>query len=95
MSLAVLLPQLVQKMLEAGRETGRFRAQALLQPFPHGVADRPAGLVVDPFAVVGASAVHDGFLLRSFNLIDTLHQVMALGIVSRAASIAWLLVKIA
>jgi hypothetical protein len=54
-------------MLEAGREARSLRAQALLQPFTHGVADRPAGLAIDLFAVVVDSAAHEEFRLLSIN----------------------------
>jgi hypothetical protein len=36
-------------------------AKALLQPFAHGIADRSAGLAIDPIVVVVDSAVHGEF----------------------------------
>src|ERR1700688_4108507 len=56
--LAVPLAQLVHQMLEMGRGAQGIGTQALLQPFAHGVANRPAGLAVDPFAVIGKLTVH-------------------------------------
>ena len=63
--LAVPPAQFVHQVLEVRGQARSFGAQALLQPFAHGVADRPAGLAVDRFAVVGGPAVHDGFRLGS------------------------------
>ena len=93
--LAVPPAQFIHQMLEMGWEARSFGTQALPQPFAHGVADRSAGLAIDPFAVVGDSAVHDGVpLCVHFNDV-MLHQVIAMEIVSRQRRIACLLVKIA
>jgi hypothetical protein len=75
-------------MLEMGWEARSFGTQALLQPFAHGVADRSAGLVIDLFAVIGDSAVHDGF--RSVSNEVTLNQVIGMEIVSRQRWVACL-----
>jgi hypothetical protein len=49
-------------MLEVGRGTQGLRTQVLLQPFAHGVADRSAGLAIDPLVAVADSAIHNEFL---------------------------------
>lgn len=90
--LAVAPAQFVHQLLEARRQAGKFGAQALLQPFAHGVADRPAGSVIDGFAAVSDSA-HDGFRLRDLDEV-MLGQVIAARMVSRRQRIACLLVKI-
>jgi hypothetical protein len=58
-SVVVPLAQFVDQKLKMRGQTRRFRAQILLQPLAHGIADRSAGLAVDRFASVGSSAVHD------------------------------------
>jgi hypothetical protein len=55
-------------MLEVGRKARRIGAQALLQPFAHGVTDRSARLVIDPFIAVGDSAVHGRFRLARVSI---------------------------
>jgi len=55
-------------MLEVGRKARGFRAKVLLQPFANGIADRSAGLAIDLVAVVGDSAIHDGFRFMSILL---------------------------
>src|ERR1700680_1645344 len=47
-------------MLQVGRQTRTIRTQVLLQPFTYGVADRSTGPMIDLFAAVGDSALHDG-----------------------------------
>jgi len=47
-------------MLQVGRQTRIIRTQVLLQPFTYGVADRSTGPMIDLFAAVGDSALHDG-----------------------------------
>ena len=93
-SFAVAPAQFVHQVLEARGQAGNFGAQALLQPFAHGVADRAAGPVIDRFADVSDSA-HDGFRLRVH--LDELmpDQVMGAKMVSRHGPIACFLVKIA
>ncbi|MDA9439582.1 hypothetical protein XH98_10680 [Bradyrhizobium sp. CCBAU 51745] len=59
MRIEVALPQLVQKLLEMGREP-RLGSEALLKPLAHGIADRAAGAPVDLFAVIGKEASHLG-----------------------------------
>src|SRR5437764_651570 len=54
---ALALLQLVEELLEVRREPG-FGAQALLEPFGHGIGDRTAGAPVDLFAVIGKRASH-------------------------------------
>ncbi|MET3906629.1 hypothetical protein ABID59_000960 [Bradyrhizobium sp. S3.3.6] len=54
---ALALPQLVHQLFEMRREPG-FGANALLQPFAHGIANRAAGAPVDLFAVIGRRASH-------------------------------------
>ena len=49
--------QLVEELLEFCREPG-FRAEALLEPFAHGIANRAGGAPVDLFAVIGKKASH-------------------------------------
>ena len=53
--------QFVHQMFQMGRQARPLRAEALLQPFAHSVADRSAGLAIDLFDVVGDSAIHDEF----------------------------------
>ncbi len=65
-----------------------LRAQALLQPLAHGIADRSAGLAVDWFAVVYDSAVHGGFRCNSMSDLMP-NQVAAAKMVSRQGRIAW------
>jgi hypothetical protein len=59
--LAVPPAQLIHEMLKVRRRTQEFGAKVLLQPFAYGIADRSAGLAIDPFAVVVDSAIHGGF----------------------------------
>ena len=72
------------------REPG-FGAQALLEPFAHGIANRAAGASVDLFAVIGEGAIHAGF--RWFT-ITTPYQVPDSQIVSRRRGLPGILVKI-
>jgi hypothetical protein len=67
-------------MLEVGWQARRIGEQALLQPFAHGVTDRPAGPVIDQFAVIDDSAVHDGSASPSNETL--LNQVIGTEIVS-------------
>ena len=62
---AVASAQFVHQVLEARGQAGKFGAQALPQPFAHGVANRPAGPVIERFAAVVDPAVHDEFRLAS------------------------------
>jgi hypothetical protein len=57
----VTFAQLGHQMLKVGRQTRGVRAKIPLQPFPHSIANRSAGLAIDLFAVVGDSTVHDEF----------------------------------
>ncbi|MGY4624928.1 hypothetical protein [Bradyrhizobium sp. USDA 4486] len=57
MRIAVAPPQLVEEMLEMRRQP-RFGADALLEPFTHGIANRAAGAPVNLFAVMGRRANH-------------------------------------
>jgi hypothetical protein len=68
-------------MLEVGRKARRFGTQALLQPFPNGVADRSGRLAIDLFAVVGDSAIHGEYRFVSIANV-MLHQVIGIEIVS-------------
>ena len=52
--------QFIHQMLQVGRQTRMIRTQVLLQPFTYGVADRSTGPMIDLFAAVGDSALHDG-----------------------------------
>jgi hypothetical protein len=54
----VTFAQFVHQVLEVGRQMRSLGAKVLLQPFADGIADRSAGLAIDLFAVIGASAVH-------------------------------------
>jgi hypothetical protein len=65
--------QFIHQMIEVGRGTDGFRRQILLQPLAHGVANRSAGLAIDPF-VVGDSAVHNAFLLSIHWMRRTSHR---------------------
>jgi hypothetical protein len=47
--------QLLQQMLEMGRQGRCLRAEVMLQPFADGVADRSAGAAIDLLAI------HDSF----------------------------------
>jgi hypothetical protein len=59
---AIVLPaEFVQKVAQLGRQLGAFGTQILLQPFTHGIADRPAGLAVHLLAAFGLIANHGGF----------------------------------
>jgi hypothetical protein len=60
--------------------------------FTYGVANRSARLAIDLFAVVGDSAIHDGF--RFVSVLGDAGQVAGRGIVSRHKAIACLSVKI-
>src|SRR5581483_9218357 len=65
---ALLQPaQLIEELAQPGRQVGTLRPQILLQPFAHGIADRPAGLVVHLLAAIGFGANHGGF--RCFGLL--------------------------
>ena len=92
--LAVPPAQFIHQVLEARGQARNLGAKAQLQPFAHGVADRPAGLVIERFVTVGDSA-HNGFRLRVHLDELMLGQVMEARIVSRPPSIACILVKIA
>jgi hypothetical protein len=59
--LSVPFAQFVHEMLQVRGQTRRHGTQILLQPFAYGVADRSGGLAIDPFAVVGDSAIHREF----------------------------------
>jgi len=54
--------QLLQQMLEMGRQRRCLRAEVLLQPFADGVADRSAGAAIDLLVI------HDRF---RFGFIST------------------------
>jgi hypothetical protein len=53
--------QFIHQVREMGRQARGLRAEALLQPLAHSVANRSAGLAIDWFDVVGDTAVHDEF----------------------------------
>ena len=53
----VAAAQLIDKLAQTRRQFG-VGTQVLLQPFADGVADRHAGLVIDPFETVIDSAIH-------------------------------------
>jgi hypothetical protein len=53
--------QFIHQMLEVGRQTRGLGVNISLQPFAHGIADRPAGLAIDLLAVVADSAIHGVF----------------------------------
>ena len=93
-SIAIPPAQFIHQVLEVRGQARNLGAKALLQPFAHGVADRPAGLVIERFVTVSDSA-HDGFRLRVH--LDELmpDQVMGARMVSRPGPIACFLVKIA
>jgi hypothetical protein len=63
--LVVAPMQFIHQMLQVGGGTQGVGAQALLQPFAHGIADRAASPAVELFAGVGDSAVHSAFLILS------------------------------
>jgi hypothetical protein len=63
--LAVPPAQFVHQVPEARGQARIFGTQVLLQPFAYRVADRPAGLVINRFAAVVDSAVHEEFRLAS------------------------------
>jgi hypothetical protein len=46
--------QLIDEMLEVGRWTGAVRAKHLPKALADGIADRSAGLVIEPFYLVRA-----------------------------------------
>jgi hypothetical protein len=90
---AVASAQFVHQVLEARGQAGKFGAQALPQPFAHGVANRPAGPVIERFGAVSNPA-HDGFRLRDLDEL-LLGQVTGPNIVSACDGNACFLVKIA
>src|SRR6266508_1299137 len=57
MQLVVAAAQLIDELAQSRRQFG-VGAQALLQPFADGVADRHAGLVIVLFEIVVDSALH-------------------------------------
>jgi hypothetical protein len=60
----VLFAQFIHQMRQVRRQSRFLRAEVLLQPFAHGIANRLAGLAVDLFAVV-AGGFHDRVPLMS------------------------------
>jgi hypothetical protein len=83
MVLAVPSAQLIHQMLQVWRQARKIRMQVLLQPFAYGVADRSADLVIELFADVAGSTVHDGFRFVSIPNEVMQDQVAGLEIVSR------------
>jgi hypothetical protein len=62
--------QFVDEMLQMGRWTCRFRTQHLLKTFAHGIADCPAGLVIERFdVVICMRAFHDCFRIPVISVI--------------------------
>jgi len=64
-SVALASPQFVDQAIKLGRGAHELRAQAVLQPLAHGVADRSAGLAIDLLACMGLKAGHGGFRRQS------------------------------
>jgi hypothetical protein len=65
MQLVVAATQFIDKLAQTRRQVG-IGAQALLQPFADGVADRHACLVIDLFEIIVDSCIHSG--LYEFHL---------------------------
>jgi hypothetical protein len=92
-ALAVLQPQLVQQLLEVGRETGRFGNQILPQPVSDDFADHRAGRAVDLLVSVDILVGHCVPDSRLFQCDHTKrsHQIKSGGSeLFPILSIAWL-----
>jgi hypothetical protein len=89
MQVAVAPSQFIHQLSQPGRQFG-FGADALLQPFADGVADGPAGPVIELLVIAVDLGIHDNSLTsstsqRSQGLSDLLlGQVIAMDLVSRA-----------
>jgi hypothetical protein len=53
--------QLVDKMLQLGRRARQVRTKDLLETLAHGIADRPAGPVIEGFDVICMWTFHGPF----------------------------------
>jgi hypothetical protein len=58
---AIALAEFIHEVLQMRRQVRRLGRQNLLQPFAYGIANRSARLAINPFGLVGVSAVHGEF----------------------------------
>jgi len=65
---AVATAQLIHEMLKVGGQTRGLGVKILLQPFAYGIADRPAGLAINLFAVIVDSAIHGVFRFKVISM---------------------------